>query len=176
MEYHVHEDRPGMAPWVWILIVLLAIIVVFVVWWTVAAQSPQRTVVVPGQEQPTAPIQQPAQQPAPQPAAQPQVVERPVTIYVERGQAPSTVYVVPKDQQPPQATERLSLPGEFSYQGKNWEPSGKAVTSDTVKLTDAGADVAGHTIYVQTGAQPPYDTVYLETQPGSGIYITYQPM
>lgn len=178
MEYHVHDDdRHYVAPWVWILIVLLAIILIFVIWWAVAAQSPQRTVVVPGQEQPvTPPVQQPAQQPPAQPtqAAPPQVVERPVTIYVERGQAPSTVYIVPKGEQPPQATQRLSLPGEFIYEGRNWKPSDTALTSDT--FADTGASVAGNTVYAGPDDQPPYSALYLETQPGSGVYVEYKPM
>ena len=172
MEYYVHDGSRRIPPWVWILVVLLAVILIFVVWWAVAAESPERTVVVPGPAQPTAPVQQPAQQPP----AQPQVVERPVTIYVEPGQTPPTVYVVPKGQQPPQATQRLSLPGEFSYQGKNWEPSTTAVTSDTVKLTDTGASVVGNTVYAAADDQPPYSALYLETAPGTGVYLKYQPM
>jgi hypothetical protein len=167
VEYRAPEDNRGVAPWIWVLIVLLAILLVFVIWWAVAAQS-QRTVTVPGPAQPTTP----AQQPAP-----PQVVERPVTIYVEGGQTPSTVYIVPKGQQPPpQATEQVSLPGEFGYAGNNWEPSGQAVTSDSVKLMDTGLQVDGNTIYADEGAQPPYSTLYLQTQPGSGVYIKYEPM
>ncbi|HET6457046.1 MAG TPA: hypothetical protein VFI02_21820 [Armatimonadota bacterium] len=171
MEYRAPEDNRGVAPWIWVLIVLLAILLVFVVWWAVAAQS-QRTVTVPGPAQPTTP---PAQQPAQ--TTPPQVVERPVTIYIERGQTPSTVYIVPKGQQPPpQATEQVSLPGEFSYAGKNWEPAGQAVPSDSVKLVDTGLQVEGNTIYADEGAQPPYRALYLQTQPGSGVYIKYEPM
>ena len=179
MEYYVRNGRRRIAPWVWILIVLLAVILIFVVWWAVAAQSPERTVVVPGQEQPAMPpAQQPAQQPPAQPA-QPQVIERPVTIYVERGERPSTVYVVPRDEQPPQATERLrqiDIPGEFSYQERNWQPSNEAVMSDNLTRKDTGATVAGNKLYALADDQPPYDSLYLETEPGSGVYVKYEPM
>ena len=183
MEYYVRDGRRTIPPWIWILVVLLALILIFVVWWAVAAQSPERTVVVPGQQPTTPPVQQPAQQPSaqptPQPAAQPQVVQRPVTIYVVPGQTPPTVYVVPEGQQPPQATQRpqqVKLPGEFSYEGKNWEPADQAVTSDSVQLKDTGAQVAGSTVYAESGDQAPYMALYLETAPGSGVYLKYQPM
>ena len=51
MEYYVRDGNRRVPPWVWILVVLLAMILIFVVWWAVAAQSPERTIVAPGQDQ-----------------------------------------------------------------------------------------------------------------------------
>ena len=178
MEYR--NDRPGIAPWVWVLIVLAAIILIFVIWWAVAAQGPEQVVVVPGGEE-EQPVQPPPQQPsAQQPEEQPQVIERerPVNIYIEREGREPNVVVVPRDEQQPRAEERMrqvDLPGEFRYQGRTWEPSDQAVSGDEVSLRDTGASVDGNVVYARQDAERPYDELYLETEPGSGIYIKYEP-
>ncbi|HUV04594.1 MAG TPA: hypothetical protein VMX94_05755 [Armatimonadota bacterium] len=175
---HPHVRR-GPPPWVWVLIVLAALILVFVVWWTIAAQGPRQTVVVvPEEERPAVPpVQRP---PAERPPEQPVVVERepPVNIYIGREQPRPSVIVVPKGEQPPEAMERLrqvNLPGRFRYQGKTWEPADQAVSSEDADLKDTGASVDGNIVYAERDDQPPYDELYLETEPGSGIYIKYEP-
>ena len=164
----------GIAPWVWILIVLAALILVFVIWWAVAAQSPERVASVPPEREEV------ARPPAVQPAEQPVVLERerPVNIYIEREQPRPSVILVPRDEQPPQARERLrqvDLPDRFRYQNKIWEPSGDTVISDEANLMDTGASVDGNIVYAEQYTAPPYDDLYLETGPGTGIYIQYEP-
>lgn len=172
MEYPYERRR--MAPWVWVLIVLAALILVFVIWWAVAAQGPKETVVIQPEEveQPPAP---------PQPVEQPVVVEReqPVNIYIQPQQPRPNVVIVPRGQQPPAAKERLrqvDLPGQFRYQGNMWEPSDQAVLEDDVNLKDTGASVGGNIVYADRDAEAPYDRLYLETEPGSGVYLKYEPM
>jgi hypothetical protein len=163
------QERRGIAPWIWVLIVLGALILVFVIWWAVAAQAP-KTAVVPQE------VKEQAKQPE-----QPVVVERqqPVNIYIERQQPAQQgprVIVVPQNQQPPEAIERLrrvDLPSRFRYQGSVWEPSGQAVMGDTTRLRDTGASIDGNIVYVEEGTESPYYQLYLETEPGSGIYIGY---
>ncbi|MHB1001040.1 MAG: hypothetical protein ACYC27_17495, partial [Armatimonadota bacterium] len=161
---HPH-DRRGFAPWLWILIVLGALILVLVIWWAVAAQSPEETVVVPDNGQTT--IAPPPQQTptTPQQPTQPVTVtrERPVNIYIEQREAQPRVIVVPKDEQPPEAKDRLrqlDLPGSFRYQDKVWEPSDQAVTGDTAELRDTGANIDGNVIYAQRSDTEPYDDLY----------------
>lgn len=193
--------RRGLPPWVWVLIVLGAILLVFVVWWTVAAGSRQQIVVVPaGGETTVQPSTQPAQ-PAPAQPAQPTqptmpttsvspsrptaqsqkpiviVREHPVNVYVQPKSPTPSVIVVPKNEQPPAGVASArpsSLPGAFSYQNKTWQPSNEAVTDKTT-LRNTGAVVNGDAIYVKVDAQPPYDELYVETSPGSGILVRYDP-
>ena len=176
----VEANERHIAPWIWVMIVLLAIILVFVIWWVVAAQSPRTVVIVPGPSQPTTP---PTQQPSPpsgtaQPP-QPVVVQpqTPVNIYVQDRQPSPKVIIVPRDQQPPpsaQGATQVTLPGAFKYQGKTWTASDEAITSSTAKLKDIGATVDGNPLYAGQGAEPPHDTLYLETSPGSGIFLKYE--
>lgn len=188
MEYP--NDRRGPAPWIWILVVLGALVLVLVVWWAVAAQNEPDTIVVPGGSQTTTPptYQQPTQQPleqAPPQSQQPQssqpvVVqrERPVNIYIERDTQSPRVVTVPRGQEPPQAEQRvrqLNVPDQFRLEGKLWQPSGEAVTSDTTKLKDSGMSVGGNVIYAQQGATQPFGELYLETEPGSGVFVVYTP-
>jgi len=174
---HPHVRR-GAPLWAWVLIVLAALILVFVIWWAIAAQGPEQTVVVlPKEERPTAPPEQP---PPAKPPEQPVVVERerPVNIYIEREEPRPSVIVVPQGQQPPEARERLrqvDLPSRFRYQGKTWEPADQTVLREDVDLKDTGASVDGNIVYVQRDDEPPYDELYLETEPGSGIYLKYEP-
>ncbi len=181
----IRERR--IAPWVWVLIVLLALILIFVVWWVVAAQSPSNVVVVPGPSQPTTTPQTPTappSQPSPpaQPATpsggtQPVVVQPqpPVNIYINTKGATPEVYVVPKGQQPPSSSnaQQVNLPGAFKYQGKTWTASDTAVTSATAKLKEIGVSVRGKPLYADQNAKPPYDTLYIETSPGSGVFLEY---
>lgn len=176
--------RRGLAPWVWVLIVLGALLLVFIVWWAVAAQNQEQTVVVPNQPPTVAPptVTTPPTNTQPQTTtpAKPTVVERsqPVNIYVERNQTAPKVIVVPTDKQPPEATNRLTkidLPGKFKYQDQTWEPSDQAISGSDVNLKDSGASINGNVIYVMKDAQEPYNEVYLETNPGSGIYVKYIP-
>ena len=166
--------RTGTAPWVWVLIVLAALILVFMIWWAVAAQAPETTVVVP-EEQPQPPVVQPLLPPTQE---QPVIIERerPVNIYIEREQPNPRVIVIPQSQQPPEAKERLSLvnlPSRFRYQGRAWEPSDEAVSGDTINLRDTGASINGNIVYAEQGTEPQYDALYLETKPGSGVYVKY---
>lgn len=166
------EERRRTSPWVWILIVLVAILLLLLIWWAVGAQSPREAVVAPPKEEVSPPAQMPAEQPV--------VVERerPVNIYIEREEPRPTVIVVPRDERPLIARERLrqvNLPSLFRYQGRLWEPSNEAVTSDGVSLKDTGASVDGDVVYTTQAAEPPYDELYLETDPGSGIFIKYKP-
>lgn len=169
MEY---PYRRGIAPWIWVLIVLAAIILVFVIWWAVAAQQPEQTIVTQPEETAEPQLQQPTE------TQQPVVVERerPVNIYIERERPQPRVIVVPRGETPPQARERLSqvnIPSAFRYQGKVWEPSDEAVSGDNVKLKDTGASIDDNIIYAEQGATSPYNELYLETEPGSGIYVSY---
>lgn len=165
-----HRGR-GVPGWVWVLVVLAAIILVFMVWFVVSASTRRPTVVVP-------PEQQPAVQPSQQ--QQPVIVkrERPVTIYVQRNQPQPKVYVIPEGKQPPEAkanVEPVNLPSQFRYQSTLWQPSGQAFTSDHVMLKDTGLNVGGNIVYARQDAQAPYNAFYLETQPGSGVFIEYTP-
>jgi len=163
--------RRGTPPWAWVLIVLVALILVFVIWWAIAAQGPEQTVVVlPKEERPAAPPEQPPEQPV--------VVERerPVNIYIEREQPRPNVIIVPQGEQPPEARERLrqvDLPSRFRFQGKTWEPADQAVSIEDVDLKDTGTSVDGNIIYAERDDQPPYEDLYLETEPGSGICVKY---
>lgn len=168
------EQKPGVPPWVWVLIVLLALILVFVIWWAVAAQAPQPEVITPPDEETQEPLVQPPEQPV---AIE---RERPVNIYIERERPPQQgprVVIVPREEQPPQARERfrrIDLPSRFRYQGEVWEPSDEALIGDQVNLRDTGASVDGNVIYADQFAERPYDELYLETEPGSDIYIKYE--
>ena len=42
-------------------------------------------------------------------------------------------------------------------------------------LKDTGSSVDGNIVYAERDDQPPYDELYLETEPGSSIYIKYEP-
>jgi hypothetical protein len=160
------------------LIVLAAILLIFIVWWIVAAQTKEETVVVPGPEQPVTP---PTPMPEPPPSAQAPVIverERPVNIYVERNRPEPRVIIVPEGRQPPEAMERLrkvDLPDRFRYQGKVWEPSDEAFARGVLDLRDTGASVNGNIIYTEQVAVSPYEELYIETSPGSGIYLKYIP-
>lgn len=171
------EEQPekrGTASWIWVLIVLAALILIFVIWWAVSAQGPERMTAAPGPEE-----RQPAQPPIVQsPQEQPIIIEPqiPVNIYIEREQPSTNVIVVPKGQQPPQAMERLrqvDLPSMLRYQNKIWKPSNEAVTGGDVNLKDTGASIDGNIVYAEQNAQSPYYNLYLETEPGSGVYIKY---
>lgn len=188
----IRERR--IAPWIWVLIVLLALILIFVVWWVVAASNTGGVVVVPGPSQPTAQPTQPAQPSQPsqpsgggtqqptsggtQQPAQPVVVQPqpPINIYIENKQPAPKVTVAPKGQQPPstaQNAQQVDLPGAFKYQGKTWNASSTAVMSSSTKLKDIGVTVDGKPLYADQDAKPPYDQLYIETSPGSGIFLLY---
>lgn len=174
-----HDDSRSTAPWVWMVVTLGAIMLILVVWWAVAAQSDRQVVVTPEERAPQPSVQPPAEQ-QPYPEQQPRVIERerPVNIYIEREERQPSVIIVPRGENPPEARERLrqvDLPATFSYQGRTWEPSNTAVSGDEVDLLDTGASVDGNIVYAQRGDTPPYDHIYLETEPGSGIYIRYDP-
>lgn len=173
----IRYQRRGPAPWVWVLIVLAAILLIFIVWWIVAAQTKEETVVVPGPEQPVTPPTPMPEQPPPS-AQAPVIVEReqPVNIYVERNRPEPRVIIVPEGRQPPEAMERLrkvDLPDRFRYQGKVWEPSDEAFARGVLDLRDTGASVDGNILYTEQDAVSPYDELYIETSPGSGIYLKY---
>jgi len=170
-------ERPGTAPWVWVLIVLAALVLIFAIWWAVAAQSRERPMVTAPEEE-NLEVERPA---AEAPAEQPSVVarERPVNIYIQPEEPRVRVIIVPQGERPPEARERLrklDLPGRFRHQGRMWEPTDEAFIEDAVDLRDSGASVDGNIIYVERDAEMPYEDLYLETEPGSGIYIKYRPM
>jgi len=177
MEYPT--QRRGIQPWVWVLIVLAAVLLVFVIWWAVAAQGPRETVIIAPEEKEVE--RPPAEAPAKEtPAEQPVVVERerPVNIYIEREQPRPNVIIVPRDAQRPVARERLrqvDLPSRFRYQRSVWEPSDQAVGADSISLKDTGASVDGNIVYAEQDGEPPYSELYLETEPGSGVFIKYLP-
>lgn len=170
-------ERPGVAPGVWVLILLAAVVLIFAIWWAVAAQNRERPMVTPPEAEEQAQVEAPPAQP---PAEQPVVVkrERPVNIYVQPEEPRIRVIIVPQGERPPEAKERLrkvDLPGRFRHQGRMWEPTDEAFVEDSVDLKDSGASVDGNIMYVQQDAEPPYDVLYLESEPGSGIYIRYRP-
>ena len=176
MEYR--DERRGVAPWVWVLIVLVALILVFVVWWAVAAQDERETVLVPVEED-SAERQPPADR-APGSETQPVVVERerPVNVYIDREQPRPTVVVVPRDEQPPEAgrnVTQIDVPSRFRYQGETWEPSGTTVTPDAADLTETGVSVGGRNLHAPRGAEAPYDELYLRSEKQGGVYIQYTP-
>jgi len=182
-----YRNRPGFAPWVWVLIVLAAIVLIFVIWWAVGAQSPNQTVIVPGeQQQPTTvppSSTQPAQptQPVQTPqSSQPVVVQpqRPVNIYVGKEQPNPNVVIVPRGEKIPQATDNMkqvNLPSSFKYTGTTWTAATDAVSGDYTTMTDIGAQVQGHEIYAPAGDTKPYTELYIETSPGSNVYLKYTP-
>jgi hypothetical protein len=153
----------------------IVIVLVFVVWWTVAAQSRDRVTTAPGPAQPTTP---PIEQ-ASLVREQPVVVQptAPVDVYVERGTTPPVVYVMPKGRKPHAPMDRLSrvnLPTAFKYRNMTWVPSGEAVTASDAKLMDIGVAVDGNLVYADQEARPPHKSFYLETSPGSGVFIAYR--
>lgn len=186
MEYRTTPETPvrrDRTPWIWLLVVLLAIALVLVIWWAVAARGRERPMVTAPEEKERVEAEQPAVQPPPeQPLAeQPVVVEReqPVNIYVQPERPSMRVIIVPQGERPPQAKPRLrkvDLPGRLRYQGEAWEPSDEAFVQEAIDLKDTGASVDGNIVYVEEDAEPPYDALYLETQPGSGIYVQYEPV
>lgn len=172
MEYHP-RDRRGVAPWVWVLVVLAAIILIFVVWWAVAAQPTEETVIVPPAEREREPVGEPAQQ-------QPVVVERerPVNIYIERDQPRPNVIIVPRDEQPAMAQDQIrqvDLPSLFRYMDRTWEPTEQTVSREDEQLVRTGASIDGNAVYAREDATQPYDELFVEAEPGSGIYVRYRP-
>lgn len=175
MEY-IH-DRRHIPPWVWVLVALGAVILVFLVWFAVAASGPRETVVVTPEEKQPSVERTP---PQPPPSEQPVVVEppQPVTIFIERNR-PTTVIIVPRGQEPPEARENLqevTLPGEFRYRNRIWRATTEVVMGNEANLRNIGATVDSNPIYADYDAVPPYDVLYLETEKGSGIFITYKPV
>ena len=159
----------------WAPVAVIAIVLVFVVWWTVAAQSRDRVTTAPGPAQHTTP---PIEQ-ASLVREQPVVVQptEPVDVYVERGTTPPVVHVVLKGRKPPVPIDRLSrvnLPTAFKYRDKTWVPSGEAVTASDAKLMDIGVAVDGNLVYADQDARPPHKSFYLETSPGSAVFIVYR--
>jgi outer membrane biosynthesis protein TonB len=132
----------------------------------------------PAKPQPAAKPQQPAQPSQASQPKQPVVVQPqpPINIYVNNKQPAPQVYIVPKGQQPPsgaQNAQQVTLPGAFNYQGRTWSPSNQAVTSASTKLKEIGVSVNSKPIYAAQDAKPPYDALYLETSPGSGVFLKY---
>jgi hypothetical protein len=179
--------RRGPSPWVWVLIALAAIILVFVIWFAIAAQNQQETIIVPGGGQETtppttgqapsqpAPSQQTPSQPTPPQSAPPQTGTN-VNIYVGKDQNQPNVVVVPKGGQAPSSAsgmQQVNLPGEFRYSNTLWKVSRQAVAGDNANLKKTGDSTGGKAIYAEQSAQEPYDHVYLETRPGSGIFLRY---
>ena len=159
----------------WAPVAVIVIVLVFVVWWTVAAQSRDRVTTAPEPAHPTTP---PIKQ-ASLLREQPVVVQptEPVDVYVERGTTPPVVHVVLKGRKPPAPMDRLSrvnLPAAFKYRDKPWVPSGEAVTASDAKLMDIGVTVDRNLVYADQDARPPHKSFYLETAPGSGVFIKYR--
>lgn len=159
----------------WAPVAVIVMLLVFVVWWTVAAQSRGRLITSAAPVEPTTP---PIEQ-ASLVREQPVVVQptEPVDVYVERGTTPPVVHVVLKGRKPPAPMNRLSrvnLPTAFKYRDKTWVPSGEAVTASDAKLMDIGVTVDGNLVYADQDARPPYKSFYLETAPGSGVFVKYR--
>lgn len=182
---HEHRDETR-NPWPWVGIVIGMLIFLGASWWIATAGTRGNyTPIQPTTTQPMQPAEQPSQQPAKQPAAEkPTVTEQQprVSIYVERtpqqpDQSP-VVVIVPEGQQPPKGSDGtevkpVDLPARFKYQGSTWDATDQAVSPDPSTLTDTGASVNGNEIYVDQTDKPPYDAVYVETEPGSGVYVKY---
>jgi|GEM_PF-2854128 len=191
MEYR--DERRN--PWPWVAIIAGLLIFLAASWWIASASTRGDDIVLldeeeeqPASRQPTQPgqpsTQQPSQQPGSRPATEePTVTEQqpPVNIYVERTperpeQRP-VVVVVPRGDQP-RATDggqlsQVDVPAQFRYRGSSSEADDQAVSPRSEDLTDTGASVDGHAIYVQRDDDPPYDAVYVETEPGSEVYVRY---
>ena len=159
----------------WAPVAVIVIVLVSAVWWAVAAQSRDHVTTAPGTAQPmTPPIER-----ALLVREQPVVVQttKPAEIYLERGTTPPVVHVVLKGRKTHGQVERLSrvnLPAAFKYRDKTWVPSGRAVTASDAKLMDIGVTVDGNLVYADQDARPPYKSFYLETSPGSGVFVRYR--
>lgn len=155
-------------------VALIAGILVLAIWWAVGAQNQDRSAAPGPAQQAIARVEK-----ASLVREQPVVVRptKPVDIYLESGATPPVVHVVPKGRKLPVPIERLSrvsLPSGFKYQDETWVPSGEAVTASDAKLLDIGAMVDGSIVYADQDTHPPYKSFYLESSPGSGVFIEYR--
>ncbi|MHB0913059.1 MAG: hypothetical protein ACYC2Y_06400 [Armatimonadota bacterium] len=155
---------------------IVAVILLLAVW---LFARPRETVVAGPQT--GQPVQPPMQAQPPQQTQPPQVVERPqpVNIYIERSRPEQPrVIIIPRNEQPPSnqgRVQRVDLPGRFRFEGRMWQPTDRDVLTARADLQETGYEVSGRQIYVRSGAESPYDELYVETEPGSGVYVKYEP-
>ncbi len=183
MEYR-NEDH-ARSPWPWVAVILGILIFLGVALWVASAGNREDQVAVTDQQP-----QQPTTTEPPQPEMQQPATERPtateqqppVNIYVERSpdqpdQRP-VIVVVPDDQRPPSASDGsevspVNVPARFTYQGMTWQADGQTTSPDPDTLTDTGATIEGNAIYVERADKRPYDSVYVETERDSGVFVKY---
>jgi len=185
MQEHRHrEDRSN--PWPWVAIIAGLLVFLGASWWVgmAATRNNQRAPAVQTQQpvQPQQPAQPSTGQTQTGQAAQPTATQQqpPVNVYVQTPQSPGerpVVVIVPEGKQPPQANgsqlSEVNIPARFKYLGSIWQASDQAVSPDQSTLKDTGANIGGNEIYVDHNDKPPYDAVYVETEPGSGVYVKY---
>jgi hypothetical protein len=170
------RKRQNTQTWIWALITVETIILAFVVWWAVATSQPEKIVIAgPPQEGSTSAIQHQQEL-----SEQPSIVEpkEPVSIFIQR-EHPTKVIIVRSGQEPPQAKEslrKISLPVEFKYQNKLWRITTEAGRNKEKALKDIGAIVESNRIYAEQNDQLPYDSLYLETEKNSEIFVKYVPV
>lgn len=184
MEYRRDDDTRS-NPWPWVAIIVGILIFLTAAWWIAGASSRDReTVLLPPDEPERTEPAQPSTQPTqPDQTTEPTVTERqpPVNIYVQRTpEQPNrrpVIVVVPEGQQPPRSDgmrlSEVDVPAEFRYQGSVWQASDQATSPDPDDLVDTGANIEGKDIYAERNDRPPYDTVYVETEPDSGVFVRY---
>lgn len=139
--------------WLWVMLGVAAVLVIVLVV-SGAMSGPPEEVMVVG---PTVKTGNPADYLEPPPS--PPVKPTPTTL------PPS----------PPAETSDQAQPGTpraFTYAGQMWVLSDGPVR---VNVESIGKLPDGHVVYAEVEDTPPYDALYLETAPNSGLYQKYVP-
>jgi hypothetical protein len=66
-------------------------------------------------------------------------------------------------------------PAAFDCQGTRWMPTGETTTPRDTALRDIGLTVERSIVYARLDAEPPYTALYVETHPGSEVFVRYRP-
>ena len=143
--------------WIWVLLAV-ALLLVLIVAISAAASRGQRQAFVPGPEVTTGNPQDFMEQP-PTPAVPPTTTE-PETVTPTTPGTPGTGQI-------PQG-----LPEAFTFQGRTWQFAEGPVQVEVVTTGEYADD---HIIYQRQNRQPPFQELFLETEPNSGIFYKYIP-
>lgn len=95
--------------------------------------------------------------------------------YLEPPPRPSVMPTSPPTPVPPGATSNQTqpeTPRAFTYAGQMWTLSDGPVKVDVESI---GKLPDGRVVYVEVGDIPPYDALYLESAPSTGLYHKYVP-